>query len=334
MSVLEAIQERAKGLGKTIVLPEGTEKRVVDAAVKITKEGIAKVVLLGDADEIKKVADGQDLSGIDIIDPVDSPKVDEYTKELVEIRKSKGMTEEQVRELLKHPLYYGVMMVKMGDADGMTAGSVYSTSDVLRPALQIIKAAPGVPIVSSCFVMDVPNRQYGENGAFIFADCGLNPNPNSDQLAAIAVTSAFTGKALVGMEPKVALLSFSTKGSAKHELIDKVTDALKAAKEMAPELLIDGELQLDAAIVPGVAETKCPDSPIKGQANVLVFPDLQAGNIAYKIVQRLANAEAIGPICQGLAKPINDLSRGCSVEDIVNCVAITAVQTQINYGER
>lgn len=329
MSLMNEIKEKARQNRKHIVLAEGTEKRIIEAAVTILKEGIADVILLGDKNEINKAADSLDLTGIQIIDPKTSLKLEQYTQTLYELRKKKGLTLDKACILMLDVLYYGAMMIKMGDADGMVAGSVHSTGDVLRPALQIIKTAPGISVVSSCFIMDVPNKQYGDHGILIFADCAVNPNPTAEQLAAIAISSAHTGKALAGLTPKVAMLSFSTKGSAAHEFVDKVVEATRIAKELDPALMIDGELQADAALVERVGQLKSPGSPVAGKANVLIFPDLQSGNIGYKLVQRLANADAIGPICQGLAKPVNDLSRGCSVEDIINVVAITSVQAQL-----
>lgn len=271
---------------------------------------------------------GVNISGIEIIDPLTSAKTAEYANAFYELRKSKGVTEEKALATVKDPVYYGTMMVKVGDADGLVSGAVHSTGDLLRPGLQIIKTAPGIKVVSSFFVMEVPNSPYGDNGTLLFGDCAVNPNPSAEELASIAISTADNAKALCGIDPKVAMLSFSTMGSAKHEYVDKVVEATKIAKEARPDLAIDGELQLDAAIVGKVAKLKAPNSTVAGNANVLIFPDLQAGNIGYKLVQRFAGAEAIGPICQGFAKPINDLSRGCSYEDIVNVVAITAVQAQ------
>lgn len=330
MSLMEKIWLKAKNDSKVIALPEGSEPRTLKAAEIIKKECLAEIILLGDESEIKKVAkeEGANIEGIKIIDPKTSEKTEYYAQQLYELRKNKGVTIEKAREMVLDTMYFGTMMVKLKDADGMVSGAVHSTGDLLRPGMQIIKTAPGISIVSSVFVMEVPNEAYGEKGLFVFGDCAVNPNPTAAELASIAVTSARTAKVLCGIEPKVAMLSFSTKGSAKHELVDKVVEATKLAKEMAPDIMIDGELQLDAAIVPKVASLKAPGSDVAGKANVLIFPDLQAGNIGYKLVQRLANAEAIGPICQGFAAPINDLSRGCSVEDIVNVVAITAVQAQ------
>lgn len=328
MSVMDNIVQKAKANKKKIVLPEGTEPRTLKAAEIVLKEGIADLVLLGKEEEIREKAKGLDISKAEIVDPEKSPNLERYAKEYYELRKNKGMTEEEAERLMRDPMYYGCMMVKLGDVDGMVSGAIHATADVFRPAFQIIKTAPNVKVVSSAFIMEVPECKYGSDGVFIFADCAINPNPTAEELAAIAIASAHTAKVLAGIEPKVAMLSFSTKGSANHELVDKVKRATEIAKELAPDLLIDGELQVDAAIVKEVGELKAPGSPVAGQANVLIFPDLQAGNIGYKLVQRLAKANAIGPISQGLAKPVNDLSRGCSVEDIVNVIAITSVQAQ------
>ncbi|AAM24701.1 phosphate acetyltransferase [Caldanaerobacter subterraneus] len=328
MSVMDNIIQKAKANKKKIVLPEGTEPRTLKAAEIVLKEGIADLVLLGKEEEIREKAKGLDISKAEIVDPEKSPNLERYAKEYYELRKNKGMTEEEAERLMRDPMYYGCMMVKLGDVDGMVSGAIHATADVFRPAFQIIKTAPNVKVVSSAFIMEVPECKYGSDGVFIFADCAINPNPTAEELAAIAIASAHTAKVLAGIEPKVAMLSFSTKGSASHELVDKVKRATEIAKELAPDLLIDGELQVDAAIVKEVGELKAPGSPVAGQANVLIFPDLQAGNIGYKLVQRLAKANAIGPISQGLAKPVNDLSRGCSVEDIVNVIAITSVQAQ------
>lgn len=328
MSFLERIKERAKQNKKTIVLPESLERRTVEAAEKVLKEDLANVILVGNKDEIAKVAEGLDISKATILDPATYENMDEFIGTLVELRKNKGVDEAKAAELLKNPLYFGVMMVKKGIADGMVAGAVNSTANVLRPSLQILKTAPGTKLVSAFFVMVVPNCEYGSNGTFIYADSGLNPNPSAEELAHIAVNSAQSFDLLVEDEPVVGMLSFSTKGSASHPDVDKVINATKMAKELAPDIKLDGELQLDAAIVPSVGASKAPDSDVAGRANVLVFPDLDAGNIGYKLTQRLANAEAYGPVTQGIAKPVNDLSRGCTADDIVGVVAITAVQAQ------
>ena len=329
MAIIDILKEKAKADKKTIVLPESEDRRTYEAAAKILKEGIADIVLVGSEEVVKKNGEGLDLTGIKVVDPATSDRTAAYIDKLVELRQKKGMTPEQAKEiLLNQYLYYGVMMVKMGDADGMVSGACHSTADTLRPCLQILKTKQGTKLVSAFFLMEVPNCEFGENGTFVFADCGLNQNPTSEELAAIAASSAESFKSLVGAEPKVAFLSHSSKGSAKHADIDKVTAAVKIAKEENPDLMLDGELQLDAAIVPSVGESKAPGSPVAGHANVLVFPDLDAGNIGYKLVQRLAKAEAYGPVTQGIAAPVNDLSRGCSSNDIVGVVAITAVQCQ------
>lgn len=326
---IDGIKERAKQNKKTIVLPETSDRRTLEAASKILEEGIANLVLVGNADTIKKGADGLNLTDATIIDPETTEKLDSYINLLVELRKSKGMTPELAKEtLIKDYLTFGVTMVKAGDADGMVAGAINATANVLRPSLQILKTAPGTKLVSAFFLMVVPNCEYGSNGTFVFSDAGLNQNPNSEELAAIAGSSAKSFELLVGEEPIVAMLSHSTKGSAKHADVDKVVEATKIAKESYPELKIDGEFQLDAAIVPSVGASKAPGSEIAGNANVLIFPDLDAGNIGYKLTQRLAKAEAYGPITQGIARPVNDLSRGCSADDIVGVIAITAVQAQ------
>lgn len=330
MGFIDEIKAKAKLNIKTIVLPETEDARTYEAAEKILKEGTAKLVLIGSEEEIAKNKGSFDISGAVIVDPATSDKTESYIAKLVELRQKKGMTEEQARELLlKSYTYYGVMMVKMGDADGMVSGACHSTADTLRPCLQILKTKPGTKLVSSFFVMVVPDCDMGENGTFVFSDCGLEQNPDSEKLAAIALSAAESFKLLVGDEPRVAMLSHSSMGSAKHADVDKVVEAVKIAKENAPEgVMVDGELQLDAAIVPSVGASKAPDSPVAGKANVLVFPDLDAGNIGYKLVQRLAKAEAYGPMTQGIAAPVNDLSRGCSADDIVGVVAITAVQAQ------
>ncbi len=328
--LLSDIREKAKKLKKTIILAEGEEPRIITAAAKVQHEGIANIVLLGDPVIIKQKCPDAKLDGVKVID-IKNVDLEPYAQLLYELRKAKGMDIDSARKLAANPLYLGVLMVKRGEADGMVAGSINATGDVLRPALQIIKTAPGIKTVSSCFIMVLDkNSKYGENGVMVFGDCAVNPNPDANQLADIAVASANSAVAIAGIDPKIALLSFSTKGSAKGELVDKVTAALDIVKASHPELHIDGELQADAALVPTVADLKAPGSTVAGKANVLIFPDLQAGNIGYKLVQRLAGAEAIGPICQGFNKPVNDLSRGCSSEDVVNVVAMTALQSAMN----
>ena len=332
MSYIDKIKERAKLDKKTIVLPESKDKRTLLAAAKIMEEGIADIVMIGNEE---KITDGAgwlevDLSDVKIIDPSETPKLEEYAELLYETRKAKGMTLEKAREILLNDyLTFGIVMVKAGDADGMVAGACHSTAETLRPALQILKTAPGVKLVSAFFVMDTKFKDQGENGTFLFADCGLNQDPTAEELATIAETSYRSFKSLIGPKPVIAMLSHSTKGSAKHALVDKVVEATRIAKEQYPHLLLDGELQLDAALVPGVAKSKAPGSPVGGRANILIFPNLDAGNIGYKLVQRLGGAEAYGPMLQGIAKPVNDLSRGCSWQDIVGVVAITAVQAQL-----
>ena len=330
MSFIDQIKQRAKKEIKTIVLPEATDVRILEAAQIVKNEGYAKVILVGQEEQVRQIAKekGIDIGDTQIIDPEKSDKINEYANTLYELRKNKGMTEEQAKQLVLDPVYYGMIMVKLGEADGLVSGAAHSTSDTLRPALQILKTAPGTKLVSTFVVMDVPNCEYGENGVFVFSDCGLNQNPNSEELSEIAISTAKSFKQIIGKEPKVAMLSYSTLGSAKSELTEKVIEATKILKEKEPELKADGELQLDAAIIPEVAISKAPESSVAGNANVLIFPDLNAGNIGYKLVQRLAKAEAYGPLCQGIAKPVNDLSRGCSYKDIAGVVAITAVQAQ------
>ena len=329
MGLIEDIRSNACKYNKTIVLAEGTEERTLKAADIILGEGIAQIILLGDREEILKFQKEQNLLNIDkatIIDPKNNPKKAFYAQMLFDIRKSKGMTIEQAGLLVEDPLYLATLLIKNKEADGEVAGARNSTGNVLRPAFQVVKTLPGVSVVSGAFIMVFKNHEYTDNGVLVFADCAVNPNPTDAELALIAVITAKTAKTIAGIEPRVAMLSFSTKGSAKNELVDKVVSATRIAREMDPTLQIDGELQADAAIVEAVGLSKAPGSKIAGKANVLVFPSLEAGNIAYKLVQRLSGAEAIGPILQGMAAPINDLSRGCSVTDIVNMVAITANQ--------
>lgn len=329
MQLLESIKEKAKKENKTIVLPEGTEERTLKAANIIIEEGIARIILLGNQEEILKLARQQGLTFIEkatIIDPENWERRAYFAEMLYEIRKSKGLSLEEADKLVADPLYLATLLIKNGDADGEVAGAANSTGNVLRPAFQIVKTLPGISVVSGAFIMIMKEEKWGENGIIVFADCAVHPDPTAKELAEIAVSTAKTTRAIVGVEPRVAMLSFSTKGSAKHPMCDKVIEATRLAKEMAPDLLIDGELQADAAIVEAIGKSKAPGSSIAGKANVLVFPTLEVGNIAYKLVQRLAGAEAVGPVLQGMAAPINDLSRGCSVDDIVNLVAITVNQ--------
>ena len=330
MNFIEEIKEKARKDLKSIVLPETDDLRVLQATERILKEGFSNVILVGNEENIKKLAEDNSLNieGASIIEPAKSEKYEEYVNKFYELRKSKGITLEQAKEILLDNVYFGMMMVKNEDADGLVSGAAHSTADTLRPALQILKTAPGTKLVSSFFLMIVPDCEYGENGTFVFSDCGLNQNPTSEELYEIAISSAKSFEQWVGAESKVAMLSYSTYGSAKSELVYKVVEATKILKEKAPDLKADGEMQLDAAIIPEIGQSKAPGSEVAGHANTLIFPDLNAGNIGYKLVQRLAKAEAYGPLCQGIAKPVNDLSRGCSAEDVAGVVAITAVQAQ------
>lgn len=332
MSFIDDIKQKAKREIKTIVLPEGGDLRVLKAVDTILKEKFANIILIGDEKEVTKLANENnlDINGVKIINPNNFEKYEEYAVALCELRKAKGMTLEQAKELLLNETYLGMMIVKQGYADGLVSGACHSTADTLRPALQILKTAPNTTLVSSFFIIVVPNCIYGENGVFVFSDCGLVKNPNSDELSEIAISSSKSFEQLVGTPAKVAMLSYSTHGSADSEEVQKVVEATKLLKEKMPDLMCDGELQLDAAIIPEVARSKAKESNVAGYANTLIFPDLNAGNIGYKLVQRLAKAEAYGPMCQGIAKPVNDLSRGCSSEDIVGVVAITCVQAQEN----
>lgn len=333
MAFIDLMKAKAKQDKQTIVLPESKDKRTLIAAAKVLEEGTADLIMVG---KEEKIMDGAgwlevDLTGLKVVDPDTDPKFDHYAETLFELRKHKGMTKEKAEEILRTDyITYGVMMVKEKDADGLVAGACHATADTLRPALQILKTAPGTELVSGFFIMDVPNCEYGANGTFLFADCGLNQDPNSEELAAIADSSAKSFRALLGEKPVIAMLSHSTKGSAKHALVDKVVKAVEIAHEKYPQLDLDGELQLDAALVPEVAKSKAKGSTVAGHANVLIFPNLDCGNIGYKLVQRLAKAEAYGPMLQGISRPVNDLSRGCSAEDIVGVVALTAVQAQMS----
>ena len=329
MQLLESIKERAKKENKVVVLPEGTEERTLRAANEIIKQGIARIILLGNPETIKASASSLHLDAIhqaSIIDPTNNSKKDHYAKMLYDIRKNKGLTMQEALRLVEDPLYLATLLIKNGDADGEVAGAMNSTGNVLRPAFQIVKTMPGIKVVSGAFIMILKDKKWGEDGVLVFADCAVHPDPDAAELAQIAVMTGRTTRAITGMEPRIAMLSFSTKGSATHPMCDKVIEATRLAKEMEPGMMIDGELQADAAIVESIGKSKAPGSPIAGKANVLVFPSLEVGNIAYKLVQRLAEAEAIGPVLQGMAAPINDLSRGCSVDDIINLVAITVNQ--------
>ncbi len=329
MGFIDEIKSRAKKNKKRIVLPESMDRRIYEAAAEVLREDIADIIIIGTPSEVEENSKGLDISKAIVIDPLTYEKTQQYIDLLVELRKSKGMTQEEAKKLLTTEyMYYACIMVKAGDADGVVSGACHSTANTLKPALQIIKTKPGTKLVSAFFLMVVPNCEYGENGTFVFGDCGLNQHPNSDELAAIAISSAESFKALVGAEPKVAMLSHSSMGSARHADVDKVVEATKIAKQNAPELKIDGELQADAAMVPVIGASKAPGSDIAGAANVLIFPDLDAGNIGYKLVERLAKAEAYGPLTQGIAMPVNDLSRGCSASDIVGVIAITSLQCQ------
>ncbi len=334
MEIIYKIRRKASSLKRRVVLPEGPEDRTIQAADFIIGEGIAEVVLLGAKGRIREQAARYGLKNIDharIVDPYRLDPADEkrYVEMMVELRGAKGVTPEIATKQLQDPLYLGAVMVKAGDVDGEVAGAVSYTGDVLRPALQYVKTAPGISVVSGAFIMRIPDKSYGDNGTVLFADCAVSPDPTAQQLAEIAVSTARTARSIVGMEPRVAMLSFSTRGSAQHPSVDKVTEATRLAQKMAPDLVIDGEMQADAALVPEIAERKAPGSRLGGRANILIFPSLEVGNIAYKLVQRLAHAEAIGPVLQGMASPVNDLSRGCSVDDIINVVAITACQTDL-----
>ena len=330
MAFIETIKQKAKQDIKTIILPESEDVRVLKAAEKAIKEGYAKIILIGNVEEVQNRAkeNNVDISNAQIIDPNTSEKYEEYVNLFYELRKNKGITPEDAKKIILEPIYFGMMMLKNGEADGLVSGACHTTANTLRPALQILKTAPGTKLVSAFFTMVVPNCEYGEDGVFVFGDCGLVENPTADELSEIAISSSKSFEQLTGKESKVALLSYSSHGSAHSELTEKVVEATKLLKEKEPNLKCDGELQLDAAIVPEIAASKAPNSEIQGNANTLIFPDLNAGNIGYKLVQRLGKAEAYGPLCQGIAKPVNDLSRGCNVDDIAGVIAITCVQAQ------
>ena len=334
MSFIDEVKNRAKTELKTIILPEAEDLRILKATEKVLTEKYAKIILIGNEEKILEKArtNGVNIEGAEIVNPESSEDYDKYVNLLYELRKNKGMTIDKAKELVLDPVYYGMLMVKDEKADGLVSGAAHSTSDTLRPALQILKTAPNTKLVSAFFVMVVPNCEYGKDGVFVFGDCGLNENPNEEQLSEIAISSAKSYKQLVQDEPRVAMLSYSTHGSAHSELTEKVINATKIVEEKNKDLLIDGELQLDAAIIPEISKSKAPNSKIEGNANVLIFPNLDAGNIGYKLVQRLAKAEAYGPLCQGIAKPVNDLSRGCNSDDVAGVVAITAVQAQNNFS--
>lgn len=330
MTFIEEIKARAKADKRRIVLPEGMDRRIWEAAATIVRDDIADITVIATPEETDTYSKGIDIAGIHIIDPFKSDRLEQYVADLTELRRMKGMTPDEARTLLTTDyVHYACMMLRENEADGVVSGACHSTANTLRPALQIVKAKPGVKLVSAFFIMVVPDCEYGANGTFLFGDCGLEQNPDSERLAAIAVDSARSFQKLVGHEPIVAFLSHSTKGSARHPDVDKVSNAVKLARHMAPDLKLDGEMQFDAAIIPEVAALKAPDSEVAGKANVIIFPDLDAGNIGYKLVQRLAKAEAYGPVTQGIAKPVNDLSRGCSPSDVVGVVALTAVQSQL-----
>ncbi len=332
MKFIDTIKEKAKSQIKTIILPEATDIRVIKATEQILKEGFASIILLGEKEKILKIAkeNNVDITNATIINPIESPNFNDYVKEFYELRKLKGMTLAKAEAMMKDTVYFGMMMVKAKDADGLVSGAIHSTADTLRPALQILKTAPNTKLVSAFFLMDLPDCNLGDkDGLFVFSDCGLNSNPNAEELSEIAIASAKSYEQLTSKKAKVAMLSYSTYGSAKSESTNKVIEATNLIREKQPELVIDGEMQLDAAIVPEVASSKAPGSQVAGQANTLIFPNLDAGNIGYKLVQRLGKAEAYGPLCQGISRPVNDLSRGCSSSDIVGVVAITAVQAQM-----
>ena len=329
MELLDQIKQNAKKLNMRIVLPEGYEERTLKAADVALEQGLARIILIGNPDEITSKSSRLGLKNLEraqVVDPENHEKMDHYIDMMVELRKNKGMTREEASKLIRDPLYLGVLMIKNGDADGEVSGADHATGDVLRPAFQYVKTAPGISVVSGAFIMIHPDRKFGEEGILIFADGAVHPDPTDKELAEIAVATAKTARDICGFEPRIAMLSFSTKGSAKHAMVDKIVSAVKIAGEIAPDLMIDGELQADAALVEAIGQKKAPGSKIAGKANVLIFPNLESGNIAYKLVQRLAGAEAIGPILQGMAAPINDLSRGCSVSDIVSMIAITSNQ--------